>query len=154
MLAEPRVDTAYTNDSQCPPSKVPVVIILTTKQVANGLVAVAHRALVEGDFATAALAHNELFVRQALQDPKAADNDRLKTIESFGRFLALSEEPLKWDPRQQQQVPSPALVNAIKVFQDHNALTPTGVLDYKTLSLAAGLSTTDLLAIVTAKKPM
>src|SRR5262245_34377571 len=144
LRAEP-ISTAVYNaqNLECPITKSPTQLLITRVEYVLNLIANAIRAETLDKEALAALLYNEVYVRIAASDAEKAATYKLKTIQLIGGHLGVAS-PLMLDPAQGKhgvRVMTPSMREAIKLFQYTSHLDDTGMIDFSTLSTAAGIST-------------
>lgn len=134
IRAVPQSENYYAKDIECatPENHVPVgrkKYILNLK---------ANAKILEGTNQTwdAALIYNELGVRLASTDAAESQKAKLKAIQLVGRTVGVDQATV-YDPQQDKTVMTPELKAAVEAFQKSHGLDPTGVVDYRTLEIAA-----------------
>lgn len=86
--------------------------------------------------AEAAFIYNEIAARMASNSTVEAKKAEVKTFELIGLTLGVSAATT-YDPHQERTVMTPELKAAIEAFQKSNGIAATGVLDYRTLTVAS-----------------
>lgn len=140
VVADPD-DPFYTSgDAKCATDSDPIKVRVTRMEFAENLIWNAQRLESSGDSAKAALVFAEYADRMNATDPQRAYNARQKSLQLFGQFLGVSpnEPAFAFDPVQGKNVMSPEMASALQRYQARTGIKVTGVLDYKTLSTAAG----------------
>ena len=139
VLAKPCNPFYHEGKQICGATNMKISIRVTKKAFLANLEWNAEQFEESGKTAKAALIYSELGSRKV--DRKDANAATEKTIKLFAQHVQFdpSKSATVFDPAQQKKVISKDLANAIRLFQVERGLKPTGQLNYKTLSVAAGV---------------
>lgn len=145
VIAEPKSQLYQSGVAVCSKSNDTVALKVTWKPLYANLIRKRDHFISVGDYATAALTSNEIAARTV--DISDANREKVVTLESLAKHLELSESftAVAYDPQQKREVATPQFVDAIKEFQVSKGLNASGVVDYETLSTAAGRDIGDVM---------
>ncbi len=137
IIAKPKSPLYESGKCKCVAGTNKFVVKVTWKPIYSNLIENKNYFISRGDYASAALASNEIVARST--DVETVKAERIEIIVNFSKYLKLSEatKAVNFDPVQKETVATPAMVDAVKLFQKNNGLPETGLIDYKTLSEAA-----------------
>ncbi|USZ50245.1 peptidoglycan-binding protein [Halomonas sp. DN3] len=145
FIARPSSPFYETGKARCLQEMEVLTIRVTAKPFYSNLLINRDNFLESGDYAAAALASNEIAARTT--DAESSHEERIKAIESFARYLELTEaaSAVSFDERQGARVASDDFVEALRHYQEREGLPASGQLDYQTLRQAAELDTGTIL---------
>lgn len=139
---EPKVESHFRSKSYACEKVIgspTFTIIVTKKVILDNLKWNAKHFEERNACATAAMIHNDIYVRARAFDEALAEETRRKVVMLFARHLS-NNTPMVYDLLQKKDVISPSLQNDIKKFQRDNRIPETGIIDMRTLRRASGTS--------------
>ena len=137
VLVKPSDVNYYIDDQTECPIKDDVTIKVTRKNILMNLRSAASKAEREGDHGKASLLYQEIAARARGFDKDLALNAEKKVYETLGKELRVAS-PVVSVSGGADVVMSSDLRFAVKQFQKHNGIKPTGELNYTTLEKVSG----------------
>jgi len=121
----------YKTKKRCPVSEQKIFVSST--KYGKNLLHNAGRSFKSGDFGTAALAYSEAATRVRADDEQLSIQAEEQAYLAAGKAFGV-EKPVTFDQQQGKNVMSPELRTILTIYKTENDMTPSGHLDFETLS--------------------